>query len=294
MKKPTTTPVTGNNQKLKSLQITCNRYSTNNISNYTLSIQLGLGGLSFAIRDYLSNCYIHFEHHPDAGLKQPLANLQKCLAPVLSEDQQYKQVYLVIDEPRVSILPQNLQSDDAIQSFFKLNHELEKDEEVLAFSKDAKLPVNCFALNSSFYTYFTSTFANLNVRHFTDVTLWTSKAFHQEAKGHISLSIFNRHFYLTATKNDKVLLNNSIPFNSHSDLLFLLLNAFTKLGFDQYTSVVTINGQVERTAELINEMKRFIHKVQFEEWPAAFNFIDDFFKMPPYYYSTLFLAPLCE
>ncbi len=275
------------------MQITCNRYSAKNIANYTLSIQLSLDGLSFAIRDYLSNCYIHFEHYDDAGLKQSLQNTKERILTFLTEGKAYKKVFLIVDEPRVCSLPVDFRAKDAMQAFFAMNYDLQEDEKVVAYSSDDEAPVNAFAISTPILELFESHFPDLEIRHLTDVVLWNAKAFHALKEGHVSVSIFKEHFYMTAAKGNTVYFNNAIPYNNQNDLLFLLLNAFTQLQFDQYKTVVTINGVVDRNAQLIQEMKRFIYKVEFEEWPAAFNFSDEFFKMPPYYYSTFFMAPLC-
>ncbi len=279
---------------MSALLFTCNRYNRENTSNYILSIQLSLDGLSFCIRDYLSNCYIHFEHVPLQGMEYHVEEIRKEIERYKPDTTPYKKVYLIVDEAKYTAIPDNFKSKQTVQEFYALNYPVHKND-VLISSDDVPYGSSfIFPIKEEILDAFKATFGLVTIKHVADINLWKSKSYYKEEKGNILVHVFKKHFYLTVTKNKSLLLSNTYAYNFDNDVLFYTLNALTKLNLDQNLARVYISGNMKRDSALIKEMLRFVKHVDFEEWPAAYNYSDELFKMPPFYYSTLFIAPHCE
>lgn len=279
---------------MTSLLLSSHRYNAQKNNNYTLSIQLSLDGLSFIIRDYLSNCYVHLQHFPEFNFTKSTSEIKTCITENLLNGIPFKKVFLIIEEPRVSSIPTLYKNEDSIKEFFCLNYAIQNNEKLIFRELSEQNSINVFPVQTDLLDFFNTNFQGITIRHITDIALWNSKSFHNESKQHLAVSIFSNIFYITALNNNELIFNNSFQYSNNDDLLFFLLNTFTKFEFNQYEASISVNGEIERNSHLLKDLQRFVKNVHLEEWPAAFNFTDEFFKIPPYFFTHLFLAPLCE
>lgn len=279
---------------MSALLYTCNRYSRENTSNYILSIQLSLDGLSFSIRDYLSNCYIHFEHVPLKSRTFQLEEIRDEIDRYIPDEKPFKKVYVLIEEPEYTVVPARFSTDKSISEFYKLNYSLHKAKELLSSKNKTLGPTFVYPVNRELLAYLHTSFDSISIKHVAEINFWKSKLYYKGDHGIVIMHIFKKHFYLTVSHKQQLLLSNTFEYTYENDLLFFTLNAFSKLDLDQNQTKVYISGNMKRDAVLIKEMLRFVKHVDFEEWPEAYNYSDELYKMPPFYYSTLLIAPLCE
>lgn len=279
---------------MSELKLTSNRYDVEKISNYILSILLTQDGLSFSIRDYLSNQYIHLEYFPELNYLHNFAKIEAVINEHLSHNSTYKEVYLIVDQPHVTFVPNSFAGDQMNQAYFDLNYPLHSDEQLFSFQHKTPEITSVFPIKNTIASYFKNHFPNIKILHVCDVAVWNGLSYHTGVEEYMMTLVNKESFYLLAVREDKLLLNNHFSYANDDDFLFFLLNAFKQLEFDQYKAHIYLSGCVNVDSTLTTKTKRFVKNVEFEDWPLNFNYTDEFFTIPSHRFIHLLIASHCE
>lgn len=279
---------------MSELKLSSNRYDVEKISNYILSILLSQDGLSFSIRDYLSNRYIHLEHYPELNFHNNFTGITEVINRQLGSNSGFKEVYLIVDDPRVTLVPNGYAGENLNQAYFDLNYPLNEDENLFTFQHKKPEITSIFPVRDEISTYFKKQFTEINILHPCDVAVWHGLSYHSAGKEYMMALVNKDSFYLIGIREDKILINNHFSYSNDDDFLFFMLNAFKQLEFDQYEAYIYLSGSVEVNSTLVTKMKRFVKNVEFETWPLNFNYTDEFYTVPSHRFIHLLIASHCE
>lgn len=279
---------------MSEIKLTGQNYDVNKTSNYIVSILLSQNGLFFSIRDYLSNCYVHLEHYPEVRFQHNFEEVQQIVAEKFQENMLYKEVHLVLDDPRVTFIPTVLANVELNQHSFDLNYEIQPDENLATFQHKHGGITSVFPVKEEIKEYFQHFFGQVKMLHLCDAATWYALSYHGTIDEHFTIILQKDHFYLVGAKKDKLLINSHFHYHTDDDFLFFLLNAFKQFEFDQYEAKLFLTGDVDSGNSKIEKLRKFVKNVEFEAWPTNFNYSDAFFSVPAHRYFHLLIASNCE
>lgn len=279
---------------MSELKLSGNTYNADKVSNYILSILLSQNGLSFSIRDNLTNSFIHLEHLPEINCFQNFNSVKKVIREKLESKAKYREVHMVIDDPRVTVVPMPYAGEEANQRFFNLNYSRAADENLVSFYHDQMELTSVFPVREEIQKYFKSTFSELRILHICDAALWNALTYHNTTAGQFTVIVQKSSFYLIGVQNDKLLISTHFEYSSDDDFLFFLLNSFKQFEFSQYDTKIYLTGEIDSGSPLVEKLKKFVVQVEFESWPSYFNFSEEFFTVPAHRFFNLLIASNCE
>ena len=107
-------------------------------------------------------------------------------------------------------------------------------------------------------------------------------------------SIFSTtHITMQLFKDEKLQLIRSFNYKVPEDVLYHILNACQSFDVPVNVTTIVLNGMIDATSGLYNEVyKYFLHPV-FGKLPEQFNYSEDIKKYPSHYFSHLFELAAC-
>ncbi len=279
---------------MSALKLTDPSYTHEKVSNYIVSILLSQNGLSFCIRDHLSNRLVHLEHYPEVQCFQNFGEVQQLVREHLTDKSQYRSVYLVLDDPRITFVPLPYAGEEANARFFELNFPLDGGEKLMSFYHRQTELTSVFPLQNTMHDFFISFFKEVNVLHICDAAVWNALSYHTSSQGHFTVIVQENRFYLIGVEKDKLLINTHFNYQTADDFLFFLLNTFKQFEFSQYDARIVLTGNVDAATPLVEKLKTFVAQVEFETWPSYVNYADELYTIGAHRFFHLLIASHCE
>ena len=251
-------------------------------ANYRLTIQLALGGLSFALFDD-NNKLIGIESYQSDLLSNSndlLRTLEKALEAKELNNKQFRSVTCIIDERFNTIIPKALFSPDNIEKYLGFSFNLPKDWTIATDTLARHKAVNVFALPNTLQTKTKAKWPMANISHSSSVFL---ESLPTSEKASVWVNVRNRDFDM-AIVNDKLLFFNNFRFNTKDDFAYFMLFAMEQYGFTGQDTPVCFSGLILASSDIINLCGRYIRDIRFVEKPEELKVSEPLKGIPYQYY----------
>ena len=238
-------------------------FDLNLSSTYHLSIQVGRKSFTYCILDSINNKYnaiIHYyfgEDIPTDALIETVKELTKG-EEILTK--RYKSVNIVFVTNKSTLIPKPLFNKNDIETYFKLNHTLEDNEEIMynQFKNvDAYL---VFTGYKELKSHFSQCFPGSKYFHqgntLIDINLIEYKNKLNEPRVFLNLS--NDIFDIVILENNKLVFFNSFLFKDDTDFNYYLINIFEQLKLNPETVELVLSGEINKTSSKYSNIKEYI------------------------------------
>ena len=251
-------------------------------NNLRLTIQLALGGLSFALFDGTNNRLIGIECYQSDLLNSSddlIRTLEKALDAKGLNHKKFQTVSCVIDERVNTLIPKALYNSDDNDKYLNFSFNQPKDWGIAVDMLEKHEAVNIFAFPNALQAKIKAKWPEANFYHSSSVFL---ESLPTSTNSKVWVNVRNRDFDMAIMK-DKLLFFNNFKFNTKDDFAYFLLFAMEQNGLSGDDTPVCVSGLILPSSDIINLCGRYIRDIQFVKKPEELQ-VGDTLKEVPYHY----------
>ncbi len=262
-------------------------FDINNTKDYTLSIQINLGGFSFSI--------ISSELDLIAYKNIPLTITNARFLPrrfeewCESEDilkMQFKEVSFIYDSREYTLIPDKYYESSQNYNLLKTVLDIDEEAETEANKVDNLDLWIVYRFPKLLKVRIGQRFPMIKLLHPLKNCLENIP--HIEPKENGIILLFNSNYLnLILFRQDKFLMANSFPILHRNDVIFYTFSVLKQYHLSVADSKVFFTGKIPDEEKTIHELKNYFPATKFLEPSKKINVRDDIFKMPKYHLYSL-------
>lgn len=234
-------------------------------SNYALTIQLALDGLSFALFDTVNNKLVAWGSQ----------------LPDLITDSKPESVTLIIDERTNVLVPEALYNPEDNEKLLHFSFNTPKDIVTQADRLKKHKAVNVFAYQPELIDKTMAKWPNAKITHSSSVFL---ESLHESKEAVVYVNVRSHNFDVAIMK-DRLLFFNNFQFNDKNDFVYFLLNVLEQNKLSGQDTTVCFSGLISPSSEIIDLCGHYVKDIQFVEKPDKLQVDDKLADVPyPYYH----------
>lgn len=240
---------------------------------YVLSIRLSADGFSFSVHSPLGiRNGFRFTSYPTNASCSLAANVKEMLAQAEELRHAYKQMNILYDTPRFTLVPFDLFEDELTETVFYQNFQKTDNETVLCNVLSKNNVVVLFGMDKHV--------RELLAERFPEARIFCGISPEAEYLAPQSRTENNRKLYAHIREErmevfcydrGRLLLANTYPCSRTADRAYYLLYAWHQLNYDQEKDELYLTGQSAGRDELQQELCTFLRHVSVIQPSTAFN-----------------------
>ena len=252
-------------------------------AQYRLTIQLALGGLSFALFDSSENRLVGLEYYQSdllADSNDLFRTLEKALDAKGLNNSTFQSVNCIIDERTNALVPEALYSPEDNDKWLNFSFNLPKDYATKHDPLEQHKAINVFGFPNALQTKIKAKWPKADISHSSTVFLNSLPTSEQPA---VWVNVRNRDFDMAIMK-DKLLFFNNFRFKTKEDFSYFLLFAIEQNGLSGENTPVHFSGLLLPSSAIISLCERYIRDIQFVKKPEELKVSEAFREVPYHYY----------
>ena len=241
-----------------------------------MSIQTGLSGLSFCVKDTARNSFVHYIEHPTLDRNSPESLLKDLINAFESNpafQTEFDSVRVIHDNALSSIVPLEILNPDKLASYLKYNVALLPDDYV---AYDELTNLNCAVVFVPFVNinnYIYEHFGSFEYHHQSTILLNRLQPMSsKDDEKVLRLHIQEMYFEAICFKGEQLICYNRFNHQTPHDFLFYLLFLVEQLGLDTETVSCELFGKVDKSSPLYKEVYKYIRNTNLLEPNVETNF----------------------
>lgn len=241
-----------------------------------MSIQTGLSGLSFCVKDTASNSFEHYIEHPTLDNNSPESLLKDLINAFESNpalQTEFDSVRVIHDNALSSIVPLEILDPEKLGDYLKFNVALLPDDFV---AYDELNNLNCAVVfvpfvNINNYVY--EHFGSFEYHHQSSILLQRLQSLSaNDDEKVLRLHIQEKYFEAICFKGNQLICYNRFNHQTPHDFLFYLLFLVEQLGLDPEKVTCELFGKVDEMSPCYKEAYKYIRHTNLLEPKVETNF----------------------
>jgi len=266
--------------------------------NYQISIELSLDGFSYCLLDserfqyQVLESYVFKEVTSYEDLSR-IAEFLVDISPIKSIPHQ--RISLIFKNNQSCMVASPLFIDSEKGSYFNFHHSLKDGHEIYADKLNNLSAYNVYSLPVVIVEKFKSLFPEIRIRHYSSTLIenlcyyYKAGFFHQNVVLHVQ----DKHFEILLFEESKLILYNTFPYSTWEDLLYYVLYVLEQLEITPEKSDVLILGEIAMDSNSFQNIKSFMHSVDFGGRTDFFKYDHVFDDLPHHFYFNLLNVNAC-
>ncbi len=231
-------------------------------TQYRLTIQLALGGLSFALFDNTDNRMVGLECYQSDILTDSgdlFRILERAIDAKQLTNKPFHSVICLIDERTCTLVPEDLYHSDNDQKLLNFSFNLPKDNTIGSDRLKRHKAINVYAYPTTWLTKIKTKWPNAQIIHSSSVFL---ESLPKSDNPLVYINVRNRDFDMAITK-DELLFFNNFRFNTKDDFAYFLLFAMEQCELSGHDTPVVLSGLILPSSEIVDLCGRYIKDIRF-------------------------------
>lgn len=260
-------------------------------SNYRMTIQLALGGLSYALLDDTQKRLIGLEcHQVDAiDSNEVFLFLERALDAKGLNNKALKSVTCLIDERTHLFVPESLASEQSNATFLDFTFRIPEGYIQQTDRIGTIQAINAFCYPKTLKDKILTKWNKAKITHSSTVFLTSCFEFAPEGKV-VFVNVRNRDFDVVVVNDGKLLFHNNFKFNTKADFAYFLLFALEQNQISNVETPVCFSGLILPNSEIIQLCSRYIKYLVFVEDRHVLQVSKVFDDVPYQYYHLHYQA----
>lgn len=280
---------------MPSLELFDETLDINSTENYELSAQVSRDNLSFCLLDTIRNKYVLIRSfEPDENKYFNAEKLQELISLDDFLTRKYKKTNIIIPSPKCTIIPAQLYDPAKKDELFSFNHILDDDKKVIANKLTDPDTFLVFAVSKSILGIINEVYPGIHpVHHIKPLLEHISCNRKKGVHNYIHVHVERDYFNLIIFNDNQLKLCNTFSYRNISDILYFVLNVFSKLDIKQ-EETIHLSGLTEKYDDLSSNMSIYIRNIKFAVPSGNFTFSYVFDDMELHKFLNLFTIVNCE
>ena len=258
-------------------------------SQYKMTIQCALGGLSFALLDSATQRLVALECYQSdllADSDDLFRTLERALESKGLNNKTFQSVTCIIDNRYCTLVPESLFNKDNQASYLDFGFQIPEGYSIVSERLESTQCHNVFAYLKALQDKVLSKWGNASIIHSSSVFI-NSMMQNAENNG-VYVNVRNRDFDMLIKKDGKLLFFNNFRFNTKEDFAYFLLFAMEQNGVSGQEMPVSFSGLIRPASDIIDLCGRYVKDLRFMEDPHIFQLSKPLDKVPFQYYFILY------
>ena len=258
-------------------------------SQYKMTIQCALGGLSFALLDTATQRLIALECYQSELLADSddlFRTLERALESKGLNNKTFQSVICIIDNRYCTLVPESLFNKDNQATYLDFGFQIPEGYAIVSERLESTQCHNVFAYLKALQDKVLSKWGNASIIHSSSVFI-NSMMQNAENNG-VYVNVRNRDFDMLVKKDGKLLFFNNFRFNTKEDFAYFLLFAMEQNGVSGQEIPVSFSGLIRPASDIIDLCGRYVKDLRFMEDPHIFQLSKPLDKVPFQYYFILY------
>ena len=230
-----------------------------------MTIQLALGGLSFALLDAEANRLIALECYQSDLLSDSnelFHLLEKALGSRNLNDKTLKSVTCIIDDRINLLVPEMLDNYEDHEKLISFGFNIPEGYSIASDKLEAFKGSNLYAFPKALEDKIQSKWPNARITHSSSVFL---ASLPKSENATVYVNVRNRNFDMAIVKDESLLFFNNFKFNTKDDCAYFLLFAMEQHGLSGQDTPVWFSGLILPASEIIDLCGRYVKDIRFVE-----------------------------
>lgn len=256
-------------------------------ARYRLTIQLALGGLSFALFDTSDRRLVGLESYQSELLSNSndlFRTLEKALDDKELNNVTFQSVNCLIDGRTNVLVPKPFYSPDDNEKWLSFSFNLPKDYTTKHDLLEKHKAFNIYGFPGALRTKIQVKWPKADISHTSSTFLKSLPASDSPA---VWVNVRNRDFDMAIMK-ERLLFFNNFRFNTKEDFAYFLLFAMEQNGLSGDSTPVHFSGLLLPSSEIIDLCERYILDIRFVEKPEELKTSKALAEVPYQYYHLLY------
>lgn len=274
---------------MTSLELFDETLDINSTENYELAVQAGPDGVSYSFLDTLRNKVVLLRSfEPEENKYFNAENINEIIGRDEFLSRKYKKIRVVTPSPRFTFVPSLLFDPARKNDYFILNHKQEINEVILSNKSSDPDAFAIFSVRKTIKDVLEEHFPGIYpFLHIVPLMMHISKTRRSIHGNYIHVHVERDYFNLIIFGNNELKFSNTFKYRNISDILYYVLNVFTKLGLKQ-DETIHFSGVTEKYDDLTSGFAVYIKTIRFSEPRGNFTFSYVFNELEKHRYLNLF------
>ncbi|NLF44096.1 MAG: DUF3822 family protein [Bacteroidales bacterium] len=281
------------------------RISLNNLDlkssftgKYQISIELSLDGFSYCLLDSERFQYLVLESYSfkEVMSYEDLSRIAEFLVDISPIKRLPRQrISLIFKNNQSCMVASPLFIENEKASYFSFHHSLKEGHDIFADKLNNLSAYNVYSLPVVVVDKFKSLFEDIRIRHYSSTLIenlcyyYKAGFFHQNVVLHVQ----DKHFEILLFNGADLILYNTFPYSTWEDLLYYVLYVLEQLEITPEKSDVLILGEIAMDSNSFQNIKSFMHSVDFGGRTDFFKYDHVFEEIPHHFYFNLLNVNAC-
>jgi hypothetical protein len=233
---------------------------------YRLTIQLALGGFSFALLDSNKNSIVGLECYQSdlwSGSDDLFLALERALDAKGLTNKTFHSVTCLINERICTLIPEDLYHTDNNEKLLNFCFNMQEGSTIGNDRLKRHRAVIVYAYPSSWLGRIKTKWPNAQIIHSSSVFL---ESLPKTDKPTVYVNVRNRDFDIAVAK-DKLLFFNNFRFNTKDDFAYFLSFAIEQCGLSGEDTPIVLSGLIQPSSEVVDLCKRYVKDIHFVQKP---------------------------
>lgn len=258
---------------MKSVELFDETLDINSTENYELALQSGPAGVQFCLLDTLRNKFVLIRtYEPEEGKIFSADNIREYINRDDFLKKPFRKTRILYPSHRFTIVPAPLFDPSKKEELLTFNHGKEDGSIVLSNKTDDPDAFLVWSIPSGMYEVLTENFGGIHpFIHLVPLLSNMSHSRRGRHGSHVHAHIENDFFNLVIYINNQLSLCNSYSYKNPNDILFFIMNAYSRLGMSQ-EGTIHVSGHIRTVDPLASELSAYIREVKFDNPHGSFTF----------------------
>ena len=233
-------------------------------SQYRLTIQFALGGLSYALLDTTTQTLVALECYQSDLLSDSgdlFRTLERALEAKGLNDKGFDAVTCLADNRLCTLVPDALFDAADQTKYLEFGFQIPEGYTVIAEPVKAASCHNVMAWPKALQDKVAAKWPNALFTHTSSVFI--DSVMRTETANGVFLLVRNRDFDMVIKNEGKLLFFNNFKFNTKDDFAYFLLFAMEQYGLSGHDTPVCLSGLIRHASEIIDLCGRYIKDLNF-------------------------------
>jgi hypothetical protein len=263
-------------------------------SDYHLSIQVGLDGISFCILDIRRKKYIALRHIPLIVGKPQF--LTRKLEAIFDQEEKlngtYQSVSVDYSTNNATLIPKKYSTDENYKNIAALSFETSRNDEIRTDNLPGCNDSIVYSYPKELTTLLNRKYIDFEFRHKSIPLLASAYNQRNEKNNSVLINFEKKYVQMIALKNFEINLYNSFYFKTESDFMYYLLNVCHNQQIDHQNEII-LSGFVADDSGYVRQLKNYLGNVQFMKPSSRFNYGNIFDKVQKHQFASLLNSYQC-
>lgn len=252
-------------------------------SQYRLTIQFALGGLSYALLDTSDNRIIALECYQSDLLSDSndlFHTLECALESKGLNNKAFASVTCIVDERINTLVPEALYQPEESEKHLSFGYNLPSGYAMLADRLACKA-VNLYALPLTLKNKVLAKWPEAKLTHSSSLFI---NSLPYTERPTVFVNVRNRDFDMAVAKEGQLAFFNNFRFNTKDDFAYFLVFAMEQNGLSGQDTPVCFTGLIRPASEIIDLCGRYVSDLRFVEDPHILQINEALGEVPFQYY----------